>query len=185
MSRYRTAGHFFAAVCGLGDGVHGDGRRPRRPSRGAVRRRALRRRRRAAVCRRSRLRRTSAPGLGTTMSTCSSAVRSLSEPITFLFAGQRYVTGGVAAVLLGLVPVVTPRAHASRLHRRGFTAATALGVALGFVGVVVIADPDPRTSRTASSVCRSCSRPRSCSLSPRSSPTADRRRCRSSPRRRG
>ena len=61
----------------------------------------------------------------------------------FLFACQRYVTGGVAAVLLGLVPLVTP-AHTRLVSTDGeFTAATALGVALGFVGVVVIADPDP------------------------------------------
>jgi len=61
----------------------------------------------------------------------------------FLFAGQRYVTGGVAAVLLGLVPVVTPALTRLVSTDEEFTAATALGVALGFVGVVVIADPDP------------------------------------------
>jgi len=61
----------------------------------------------------------------------------------FLFAGQRYVTGGVAAVLLGLVPVVTPALTRLVSTDEEFTVATALGVALGFVGVVVIADPDP------------------------------------------
>ncbi|WP_048076459.1 DMT family transporter, partial [Halorubrum sp. AJ67] len=61
----------------------------------------------------------------------------------FLFAGQRYVTGGVAAVLLGLVPVVTPALTRLVATDEEFTAATALGVALGFAGVVVIADPDP------------------------------------------
>ncbi|EMA60069.1 hypothetical protein C470_09684 [Halorubrum distributum JCM 13561] len=61
----------------------------------------------------------------------------------FLFAGQRYVTGGVAAVLLGLVPVVTPALTRLVSTDEEFTAATALGVALGFVGVVIIADPDP------------------------------------------
>ena len=61
----------------------------------------------------------------------------------FLFAGQRHVTGGVAAVLLGLVPVVTPALTRLVSTDEEFTAATALGVALGFVGVVVIADPDP------------------------------------------
>lgn len=61
----------------------------------------------------------------------------------FLFAGQRYVTGSVAAVLLGLVPVVTPALTRLVSTDEEFTAATALGVALGFVGVVIIAEPDP------------------------------------------
>ncbi|QKY18698.1 DMT family transporter [Halorubrum sp. CBA1229] len=61
----------------------------------------------------------------------------------FLFAGQRYVTGGVAAVLLGLVPVVTPALTRLVSTDEEFTFATALGVALGFAGVVVIANPDP------------------------------------------
>ncbi|WP_209545234.1 DMT family transporter [Halorubrum trapanicum] len=61
----------------------------------------------------------------------------------FLFAGQQYVTGGVAAVLLGLVPVVTPALTRLVATDEEFTAATALGVSLGFVGVVIIANPDP------------------------------------------
>jgi len=61
----------------------------------------------------------------------------------FLFAGQRYVTGGVAAVLLGLVPVVTPALTRLVSTDEEFTVTTALGVVLGFVGVVVIADPGP------------------------------------------
>ncbi|WP_336037693.1 DMT family transporter [Halobacterium yunchengense] len=61
----------------------------------------------------------------------------------FLFAGQEYVTGAVAAVLLGLVPVVTPALTRLASTDESFTANTAVGVALGFAGVVVIADPDP------------------------------------------
>ncbi|MUW14237.1 EamA family transporter [Halorubrum sp. CBA1125] len=61
----------------------------------------------------------------------------------FLFAGQQYVTGGVAAVLLGLIPVVTPALTRLVSTDEEFTAATALGVVLGFAGVVVIADPNP------------------------------------------
>lgn len=61
----------------------------------------------------------------------------------FLFSGQVYVTSAVAAVLLGLIPVITPAltrltASAERLSPVG-----AAGVLLGFVGVVVIADPNP------------------------------------------
>ncbi|MCD2202610.1 DMT family transporter [Halobacterium sp. KA-6] len=61
----------------------------------------------------------------------------------FLFAGQQYVAGGVAAVLLGLIPVVTPALTRIVSTDEEFTAATALGVVLGFAGVVVIANPDP------------------------------------------
>ena len=61
----------------------------------------------------------------------------------FLFAGQEYVTGAVAAVLLGLVPVVTPALTRLVATDESFTLHTAVGVALGFAGVVVIADPDP------------------------------------------
>jgi len=60
-----------------------------------------------------------------------------------LFAGQQYVAGGVAAVLLGLIPVVTPALTRLVSTDEQFTAATALGVVLGFAGVVVIADPNP------------------------------------------
>ncbi len=60
-----------------------------------------------------------------------------------LFAGQQYVTGAVASILLGLVPVITPAmtrllADGERLSPLG-----AVGVLLGFVGVVVIANPNP------------------------------------------
>ena len=61
----------------------------------------------------------------------------------FLFAGQQYVTGAVAAVLLGLIPVVTPALTSLASSDDRFTANTGVGVALGFAGVVVIADPDP------------------------------------------
>jgi len=87
---------------------------------------------------------------------------------------------------VGSRPRRDARAHASRLHRRGFTAATALGVALGFVGVVVIADPDPANiTDSVLGVSLVLASALVFALSPRSSPTADRRRCRSSPRRRG
>ncbi|WP_254543611.1 DMT family transporter [Halomarina pelagica] len=61
----------------------------------------------------------------------------------FLFAGQQYVSSGVAAVLLGLVPIVTPAftrvfSTGERLSPTG-----AAGLGLGFLGVVVIASPDP------------------------------------------
>ncbi|EMA26305.1 DMT family transporter [Haloarcula argentinensis] len=61
----------------------------------------------------------------------------------FLFTGQQYVTGAVAAVLLGLVPVVTPALTKLASSDDTFTANTGVGVVLGFAGVIVIADPDP------------------------------------------
>jgi drug/metabolite transporter (DMT)-like permease len=60
----------------------------------------------------------------------------------FLFAGQQYVTGGVAAVLLGLVPVITPALTRVVSPGEEFTPRTAVGVALGFLGVAVIATLD-------------------------------------------
>jgi len=61
----------------------------------------------------------------------------------FLFTGQLYVTGAVAAVLLGLIPVVTPALTKLASSDDTFTVHTGVGVILGFAGVVVIADPDP------------------------------------------
>jgi drug/metabolite transporter (DMT)-like permease len=61
----------------------------------------------------------------------------------FLFSGQQYVESAVAAVLLGLVPVVTPALTRLSATRRRLTPVGAVGVGLGFVGVVVIANPDP------------------------------------------
>lgn len=60
-----------------------------------------------------------------------------------LFAGQQHVTSAVAAVLLGLIPVLTPAL--ARLTSTGerLTPAAVAGIAVGFVGVAVIADPDP------------------------------------------
>lgn len=60
-----------------------------------------------------------------------------------LFAGQQYVTSAVASVLLGLVPILTPVAARlvhpdQRLSRTGV-----VGLGFGFLGVVLIADPDP------------------------------------------
>lgn len=61
----------------------------------------------------------------------------------FLFAGQQYVTAAVAAVLLGVIPVVTPAL--TRLTPGGtrLSPVGLVGVLVGFAGVVVIADPNP------------------------------------------
>lgn len=59
-----------------------------------------------------------------------------------LFAGQRYVTGGIASVIMSLTPVLTPLFALvllpdERLDRTGI-----LGVVLGLLGVVIVARPD-------------------------------------------
>jgi drug/metabolite transporter (DMT)-like permease len=60
-----------------------------------------------------------------------------------LFVGQQYVPSAVASTLLGLIPILTPVVNRfvrpdQRLSNRGV-----LGIAAGFLGVVLIADPDP------------------------------------------
>lgn len=61
----------------------------------------------------------------------------------FLFAGQQYVTSAVAAVLLGLIPIITPTLTRLTASDDPLTALGVLGVAVGFLGVAVIANPDP------------------------------------------
>ncbi|QIB72881.1 DMT family transporter [Halogeometricum borinquense] len=62
----------------------------------------------------------------------------------FLFSGQAYIdNAAVPAVLLGLIPVITPvltrlTASSERLSPVGL-----VGLVLGFTGVVIIADPKP------------------------------------------
>lgn len=61
----------------------------------------------------------------------------------FLFAGQDYVTSAVAAVLLGLIPVITPTLTRLTASDEPLTRIGVLGVGVGFLGVAVIANPDP------------------------------------------
>jgi drug/metabolite transporter (DMT)-like permease len=63
----------------------------------------------------------------------------------FLFVGQEYTTSAVAAIVFSLNPVLTPVFAAGlladeRLSRRGL-----IGIALGFLGVALVIDPDPAT----------------------------------------
>lgn len=57
-----------------------------------------------------------------------------------LFLGQRYVSGGTAAVVLSTIPVLTP-VFAWSLLGRQFGLRTGVGALLGLVGVAVIASP--------------------------------------------
>lgn len=60
-----------------------------------------------------------------------------------LFAGQQYVQSAVAAVLLGLIPVITPALTRAVSSTERLSPSGVVGVLVGFVGVVVIANPDP------------------------------------------
>jgi drug/metabolite transporter (DMT)-like permease len=62
-----------------------------------------------------------------------------------LFVGQEHTTSAVAAIVFSLNPVLTPIFAAllladERLSRRGL-----VGMALGFLGVALVVDPDPAT----------------------------------------
>lgn len=69
----------------------------------------------------------------------------------FLFAGQQYVSSAVAAVLLGLVPVVTPALTRVFSSTERLSSVGTCGVILGFVGIVIIANPDPGNLVTSDS----------------------------------
>ncbi|WP_144904841.1 DMT family transporter [Halobellus captivus] len=60
-----------------------------------------------------------------------------------LFAGQQHVTSAVAAVLLGLIPIITPALTRLSATRERLGPIGVLGVGLGFLGVITIANPDP------------------------------------------
>lgn len=61
----------------------------------------------------------------------------------FLFAGQQYVPSAVASVLLGLIPVITPTLTRLTASDEPLTKLGVFGVGVGFLGVAVIANPDP------------------------------------------
>ncbi|KYH24709.1 putative DMT superfamily transporter inner membrane protein [Halalkalicoccus paucihalophilus] len=76
----------------------------------------------------------------------------LAGTVGFLFAGQQYITVSIAAVVMGLGPIVTvPFAYllvpGERLSR-----ADLVGVALGFCGVAIVANPLPAEATTGSAV---------------------------------
>jgi len=66
-----------------------------------------------------------------------------------LFAGQQYVTSAVAAVLLGLIPVVTPAVARAFAPGERLSPLGIVGVLVGFLGVVIIGDVDPTAVATS------------------------------------
>ena len=58
-----------------------------------------------------------------------------------LFVGQQYVTSGVAAVVFSLNPILTPVFAALLLSEERLPLRGVVGMGLGLVGVVLVADP--------------------------------------------
>lgn len=63
--------------------------------------------------------------------------------VFFLFIGQVYTTGAIAAVVYSLNPVMTAAFAALLLDEDGLNARDLAGVALGLVGVGLVARPNP------------------------------------------
>lgn len=60
-----------------------------------------------------------------------------------LFIGQLTVSGGIASILYGLIPILTTGFASALLPDEPITSKRLVGVATGLVGVGVIARPDP------------------------------------------
>ncbi|QLH79422.1 DMT family transporter [Halosimplex rubrum] len=60
-----------------------------------------------------------------------------------LFVGQQYVTSGVGAIIASLNPILTPVFAAVLLADERLSARGAVGMALGLLGVGLVASPDP------------------------------------------
>mgnify|MGYP000017657133 FL=1 len=62
---------------------------------------------------------------------------------SFLFVGQQYTTSGIASITYSLVPIATAAVAALWIGGSDLDARGALGVVLAFVGVGLVAQPDP------------------------------------------
>lgn len=61
----------------------------------------------------------------------------------FLYAGEERVSGAVAAVVISLAPLLTAAVASAVIPGHRVTPVQAAGFALGLVGVVIVANPDP------------------------------------------
>jgi len=62
---------------------------------------------------------------------------------SLLFVGQQYTTSGIASITYSLVPIATGAVAAAWIGGSDLDARGALGVVLAFVGVGLVAQPDP------------------------------------------
>ena len=62
---------------------------------------------------------------------------------SLLFVGQQYTTSGIASITYSLVPIATATVAAAWIGGSDLDARGALGVVLAFVGVGLVAQPDP------------------------------------------
>ncbi|TKX81438.1 DMT family transporter [Halorubrum sp. SD626R] len=62
---------------------------------------------------------------------------------SLLFVGQQYTTSGIASITYSLVPIATAAVAAAWVGGSDLDARGALGVVLAFVGVGLVAQPDP------------------------------------------
>jgi len=73
-----------------------------------------------------------------------SAADSLSPLTTpLLFVGQQYTTSGIASITYSLVPIATAAVAAAWIGGSDLDARGGLGVVLAFIGVGLVAQPDP------------------------------------------
>jgi len=68
---------------------------------------------------------------------------SIAANNSLLFVGQQYTTSGIAAVTYSLVPITTAVVAAAWIGGAGLDARGAVGVVLAFLGVGLVARPDP------------------------------------------
>ena len=69
----------------------------------------------------------------------------------FVYLGEQYVSGAIAAVIISLSPVLTATFAAVLLDER-LTPVKVVGFALGLVGVALVADVDPANALSTSAV---------------------------------
>ncbi|OYR59128.1 DMT family transporter [Halorubrum halodurans] len=62
---------------------------------------------------------------------------------SLLFTGQQYTTSGIASITYSLVPIVTAAVASLWIGESSLDARGSLGVVLAFVGVGLVAQPDP------------------------------------------
>lgn len=72
-----------------------------------------------------------------------SAILIVAVNNAFLLLGQQYTASGFAAIVYSLNPVLSVGAARVLLPGEGFSATESIGLLLGFVGVGIIAQPDP------------------------------------------